>query len=307
LQNSNHKYVLFTAVYNEERRIKKVIQAVLAQTILPERWIIVSDGSTDKTDEIVKNYAAQNKIILFARQEKRAEDHDKLEKVTIAQARAMALAREMVKDIGYEYFGNLDADITFGDDYYEQVIKRMLQDPKIGIGGGGAYSVGYDGRIWDSGFIQPDFVGGPVQFFRRKCLEEIDGYAFYGHSDCVAVIKARMKGWKVQCFSEIKALHHEQPGNSIREKVPICFRLGYMDHLMGGLLLFEIARCALRMFKNPYFVAGVAMLGGFLWARLRREPVRIPPDVAEFLRTDQKRKMLERIPLLRSFVSVSSN
>lgn len=295
----NRRYVLFTAVYNEERRIEKVMHAVLAQTIPPERWVIVSDGSTDTTDEIVKRYAANHAFIRYARQEKRAEDRDKIEKVTIAQARAMALARGMVSDIDYEFFGNLDADITFDKDYYEQVINRMIADPKIGVGGGGAYSVGLDGKVWDSGFIRSDFVGGPVQFFRRQCLEDIDGYAFYGHSDCVAVMKARMKGWKVQCFPEIKAFHHDQPDNSVRDKVPICFRMGYMDHLMGGLLSFEAARCFLRIFSKPYLLAGAAMFGGFLWARIKREHVRLPDEVAAFLRADQKQKLTERIPFLR--------
>lgn len=299
LEHNKSKYVLVTAVYNEERRIEKVINAVLAQTFLPERWVIVSDGSTDTTDEIVKRYAAKHAFIRYARQEKRDEDRDKIEKVTIAQARAMALARELVKGVDYAFFGNLDADVTFEKDYYEKVIERMLADPSIGIGGGGAYSVGMDGKRWDSGFIQPDFVGGPVQFFRRACLDEIDGYAGYGHADCVAVMKARMKGWKVRCFPDIVALHHEQPGNSAREKIPICFRMGYLDHLMGGLLSFEAARCFLRMFSRPYLLAGAAMFGGFLWARIKREPVRLPDEVAAFLRADQKQKLTKRIPFLR--------
>ena len=297
------RYVLFTAAYNEERRIEKVIHAVIAQTLLPDRWIIVSDGSTDSTDEIVKRYAAQYKFIHFERQEKRAEDRDKVDKTSIAKSRAIMIAIEMAKDIEYKFFGNLDADVTFDKDYYERVIERMLADPAIGIGGGGAYSVGHDGRIRDTGFIIPDFVGGPVQFFRRECLDEIGGYAPYGHDDVIAVMKARMKGWKVRCFPEITALHHEQPGNSIREKVPICFRMGYIDHLMGGLMSFEAARSVLRMFKKPYLLAGGAMLGGFIWARVSRVPVCPLDEVVTFLRSDQKRKLIGHIPFLRRFSS----
>src|SRR4030042_2374893 len=111
-------------------------------------------------------------------------------------------------------------------------MEKALSDEKLGITGGGGYSVLENGKIIPGGFIQPDFVGGPLQFFRQKCLDDIDGYFPYGHADVVAVFMARMKDWKVRCFPEIKAYHHGQPENKVRVKVPINFRLGQMDYIM---------------------------------------------------------------------------
>ena len=141
----------------------------------------------------------------------------------------MAITRETLTDKKYDFIGNLDADMTFGPDYFKRVLDNALADPQFGIAGGGAYSVRRDGLPVENGFIQPDFVGGPLQFFRKQCLDDIGGYQPYDYADVIAVYSAKMKGWEARCFPEIRASHHGQPGNTIREKVPICFGIG------GGL------------------------------------------------------------------------
>jgi biofilm PGA synthesis N-glycosyltransferase PgaC len=290
-------YVLVTVAYNEESRIELVMRSVLEQSLRPKLWFIVSDGSNDRTDEIIREYAGKHGFIRYLRQEKRSSDTDRLEKVTIAQSRAMALALELSHDIEYGYFGNLDADITLDADYYEKVLEKFSNDPALGMAGGGVYNVNQDDLPSGTGFINPQFVGGPVQLFRRKCIEDIGGYAPYGHSDCIAVAKTKMKGWRVRCFPEIHAYHHEVPDNSARAKIPVCFRMGQMDYIMGGLPVFEIARCAARMLKRPFLVAGMAMFAGYIWAFIRGEEIRIPLEVLEFMQTEQKQKLLSKISL----------
>jgi len=296
-KRQRNSYVLVTAAYNEEKQIDQTILSVVRQTVLPLRWIIVSDGSTDRTDLIIQHYAAQYPFIVYKRLEKTRGGPNKYENTSLAQARAMDLARASLTDLDYDFLGNLDADVTFGPDYYEKILSHLYEDPKLGIAGGGAYSVLKDGRLGAGGFIQPDFVGGPIQFFRRQCLEDIGGYATYGHSDSVAVFSARMKGWKVRCFPEIHAYHHGMPGNSIREKVPICFRMGQMDYIMGALALFMVGRCAARMFYKPYVLAGLSMFAGYSWAAIKKKKSRLPQDLRRFLRADQKRKIKESFRL----------
>jgi cellulose synthase/poly-beta-1,6-N-acetylglucosamine synthase-like glycosyltransferase len=300
MEEMDRSYILVTVAYNEENRIEPVIKSVLAQSLRPRLWFIVSDGSTDRTDTIIREYAAEYEFIRYLRQEKRAIDAGRLEKVTIAQARAMALALEASSDIEYSYFGNLDADITLEADYYEKVIFEFSKDPGLGLAGGGVYNMNPDGSPSGGGFNRPYFVGGPVQLFRRKCIEDIGGYAPYGHSDCIADAKSRMKGWKVQCFPEIHAFHHEVPDNSIRAKVPVCFRMGQMDYIMGGLFIFQVARCTARMFKRPFLVAGMAMFAGFIWAYIKREEIRIPKDVIAFMQAEQKGKLLSKVLFRRT-------
>lgn len=284
-------YVLVSAVYNEAHRIDAILSSIAQQTRLPVRWVIVSDGSTDETDTKVRKFAEQYPFVQYARQEKRAEDQAKWEKVTIAQSRAMRLARELCSGIPYAYLGNLDVDVKLPADYYEKVIARMEEEPGIGIGGGAAVSIGMDGRRLPGGFVRPYYVGGPIQLFRRACLEAIDGYALYGHADAVACAKAQMKGWAVRCFTDIEVLHLEQPDNTVAEKVPTCFRMGRSDYAMGGHAGFEMLRCTARMVRRPYLVAGMAMMAGYLWAWIGRQPQIPDEELKRFMRAEQWAKL----------------
>ncbi|MCJ7644910.1 MAG: glycosyltransferase [Candidatus Aminicenantes bacterium] len=291
----NRSYVLVTVAYNEEDTLGAVIDAVTSQTHLPLCWILVSDGSTDRTDALMEAAAVRWSFVRFIRLERDPENARRLDKVTRAQARAMGVARELMKNLDYAFFGNLDADITFGPTYFETVIERCLKDPAIGIAGGGAYNVIKDGTVSSRGFVKPDFVGGPVQLFRRRCLDEIGGYAPYGHSDCVAVAKAKMKGWTVRCFPDLRAYHHGMPADTLREKVPVCFRMGQFDYIMGGQLSFELARAAARVFKRPYMIAGLALLTGYIRAWARGEPIEVPRDELAFMREEQRMKLRSRL------------
>jgi glycosyltransferase involved in cell wall biosynthesis len=287
----NSKYILVSVAYNEQELIHHVILSVINQTVLPMKWLIVSDGSTDNTDQIIQKYSKQYDFIEYARQEKVKEYAGRLEKVTIAQSRAMKLAMEKYKTLEYDFLGNLDADVTLEPEYYEKVLKKFEEDSELGLAGGGAYNVSFDGVVHQDGFIKPDFVGGPIQMFRRKCIEQFGGYPPYGHSDCVAVMSLKMRGWKVRCFPEIKAFHHDMPGNSIQEKVPICFRMGQMDYIMGGLFIFELGRSIIRMLRKPYLFAGGAMLAGFCWAAIVKKPLQIPSEISDYLQIEQRIKM----------------
>jgi biofilm PGA synthesis N-glycosyltransferase PgaC len=298
IQKKQHNsYVLITAAYNEEKQIEQTIKSVLQQKILPKRWIIISDGSTDKTDSIIKNYASRYPFIIYDRQEKIQSSNSIIDQTSYAKARVMNRAIHHLKNINYDFIGNLDADITFGPEYYESIIEKMNANTRLGIAGGGAYNILKDGTLSRGGFIQPDFVGGPVQFLRIGCFKDIDRYPSYGHDDVLTTCIARMKGWEVRCFPEIRAYHHGMPGNSIREKVPICFRMGQMDYIMGALYLFMIGRCLIRMFQKPYVLAGLSMFAGFCWAAIKKKKSRIPEDLKRFLRTDQKRKIKESFRL----------
>ncbi len=288
-------YVLVSAVFNERHRIESIVADVAAQTLLPRRWVIVSDGSTDGTDDLIKGLSHRHTFIVYARQEKRPEDQKRREKVTIAQARAMRAARELCKDIKYAYLGNLDVDVRLPREYYATIIDRMERDPRIGIGGGAAVSIGMNGQRLPGGFVKPYYVGGPIQLFRRQCLEDIDGYAEFGHADAVADAKARMQGWAVQCFTDIEVMHLEQPGYSAREKIPACFGMGQGDYIMGGDPCLQVLRCLARCFKPPYLVAGTAMLAGYLWAWVKRYPVGPDPQLRRFMRAGQWEKLRRRL------------
>src|SRR5213593_4533112 len=104
--------MLITTERNEATRIGLNIKSVLAQTVRPAKWVIVSDGSTDGTDEVVKTYAAQHDWIELVRQPERTERH------FAGKADALNAGYGRVKDLEYEVIGNLDADVSFEEDYF---------------------------------------------------------------------------------------------------------------------------------------------------------------------------------------------
>ena len=201
------KYVLISPARNEEKYIAKTMESVINQTVLPIKWVIVSDGSTDSTDQIVSWYATSHEYIQLLRVSNR-EKRDFSSKVNAFKAGVRQL-----NGLEYDFIGNLDADVSFEPDYFERVLEKFAENEKLGIGGGKVLELqngDYKERTGDRPFV----VAGAVALFRRRCYEEVGGFIplKVGGEDSVAQISARMKGWEVKPFSELKVLHHRATG-----------------------------------------------------------------------------------------------
>ena len=284
--------LLITSAYNEVQRIEPLVETVSAQTQLPARWILVSDGSSDGTDDLARAAADARPWMTFLRidRDRTAVAGARVAPGKVAAIRA-ALAEAERIGLAYEHVAILDADVRLPEDYYERVLALFASDEQIGIAGGGAYNVYVDGEETDTGFVRPGFVGGPVQMFRRACYEAIGGYVPHGHEDVLAVAMAKMHGWRVVCDPSIRALHLDQERPRAGGKVKTLYRMGQSDYVMHGSLWFETVRAVRRMFSPPYLLAGIAQWVGFCVAALRRVPrVPIEPDLKRYLRQEERAK-----------------
>ena len=182
------KYVLITPARNEAAFLEETIEAVVNQTQLPMKWVIVSDGSTDGTDEIVKRYAARHNWIELVRMPERRERH------FAGKAGAIQAGRAKVADLDYDVIANLDADITVDEEYFEFLLNKFAENPRLGVAGT-PFREGT--RQYDYRFTSAEHVSGACQLFRKECYEEIGGYAIleYGGEDWHAQTSARMMGW----------------------------------------------------------------------------------------------------------------
>src|SRR5581483_10842111 len=221
---SSANYILMTAAYNEEAYIGKTIERVLAQTMLPRKWIIVNDGSTDRTDEIVAGYAAKHSWIHLLSATKKP-GHSFGAKV---QALRLALGQITLDD--YAFVGNVDADLAVDPSYFETLLGRFAAEPKLGITSGFVYEhhgQGFRSR-W---FNDPRNAPHAAQLVRRECFKAIGGYAVlkYGGEDWFAQIQARMKGWEVESLPELKIYHFRHTGGG-SSTLRNSFRLGRMDY-----------------------------------------------------------------------------
>ena len=197
-QKNGRAYVLATAAYNEEANIEKTIQSMLAQIELPQRWVIVSDGSIDRTDEIVQRYAAQHDFIRFLRIT-RPPGRSFRTKIMALQA-----GIELLADIPFQYIGNLDADISIGPTYFADLIAKFEANPRLGIAGGFVHE-GKDGEFQTRSSNRVYSVAHAAQLVRRECYEAFGGYAVleYGGEDWHAQTSARMLGWSAEAFPEL--------------------------------------------------------------------------------------------------------
>lgn len=211
MQTSDLKYVLVTPARNEEAYLEGTIQAVIAQSVIPERWIIVSDGSTDRTDEIASAYARKHLWIQLLRM----PDHR--DRQFAAKANCFNAGHLRLKGAAYDIIGNLDADITFEPGYFEFLLAKFATNLKLGVAGTPFVEKSDETHehTYAHQFAQIEHVSGACQLFRKECFEQVGGYIPIkgGAIDWIAVTTARMKGWETRTFLEKTCLHHRKLGS----------------------------------------------------------------------------------------------
>jgi len=292
-RGSGLNYVLITPARNEALFIKRTIDSVLAQTVRPLKWIIVSDGSTDGTDEIVARYTANCHWVELIRLPERRERH------FAGKVHAFNAGYTKIADLDYDVIGNLDADITFDEKYFEFLLQKFAENPKLGVAGTPFREESYQ---YDYRFTSIEHVSGACQLFRHACFQEVGGYVpiKIGGIDLTAVLTARMKGWQTRSFPEKACIHHRQMGTAKQSALMVAFRGGKGDYMLGSHPLWEFCRCIYQMFRRPLLFGGLFRLVGFTIAMVRRAERLIPLDLVRFRRTEQMRRLRSFSPSLKS-------
>jgi hypothetical protein len=276
-------YALVTAAYNEGSLIESTIKSIVAQDHRPAKWVIVSDGSTDDTDAIVSHYQAEYDFIQLHRL---TEDHPRN---FAAQAIAINAGFARLNWMGCEFIGNLDADITMEPSYFARLLEKFRDDAKLGVAGGFLYEKGSDGVFRCRPKTSVTSVAHAVQLFRRACFQDI-GAAYlplpFGGPDTYAETSARMKGWRVRSFQDLKASHHRLTG-SAGGLLRGCVRQGRMDYSLGTLPLFELFRVLGKADCAPIVIGALARLAGFVHSYCSGARPSVPEDFIAFSRKEQ--------------------
>jgi len=293
-------YVLITPARNEEAFLEKTIESMIHQTFPPVKWVIVDDASTDKTPEIISRYLAQHPWMEMVQMPPRRD------RSFAAKVHSFNAGYQRVKDLQYEVIGNLDADITFDEDFFAFLVGRFAEDPALGVAGTIFREEGYSSET-DS-FEGQNHVSGQCQLFRRRCFEEIGGYIPHraGGIDWMAVTTARMKGWKTKSFREKSFLHHRHLGTAERGILAAMVSYGRKDYYLGGHPVWELFRVAYRIAKRPYIFAGLALGLGYCSAFLRRTPRPVSRELMAFHRHEQMFKLKTILKSLVKFRRVDN-
>lgn len=289
--NTPLRYVLITAAFNEEAVIEHTLRSVVSQTLLPLRWIVVSDGSTDGTDEIVASYAAQHSFIRLLRKT------DKHHHNFAAQVRAINAGVEQLKDLHYDFIGNLDADIGLSSEYFESLFAAFRQDPGLGLGGGYICDRQDDGSFLSRPHNSLRSVAHAVQMFRRPCFESVRAYQAlpYGGPDTHAEVSARMNGWTVRSFPELRVLHY-RPTGTADTALRNAYRRGLMDYSLGYDPLYELAKLASRTSLRPAaLMQTCTTLAGYVYSGVSRRKRPVSKEFVTFLRKEQRVRLRQMI------------
>lgn len=275
------KYVLITPARNEAQFIRMTLESVAAQTVKPLKWAVVSDGSTDGTDELVREYAVRYPWIELVRMPERSERH------FAGKVHAFNAGYGRIRGLDYEVIGSLDGDISFDENYFSFLLQKLGDDRTLGLVGT-PFKEGSN-PIYDYRFVNIEHVSGACQLFRRKCFEDIGGYVPVkgGCIDHIAVLSARMKGWKTRTFPEKVCLHHRTMGTAQSSVLMARLRNGAKDYAIGNHPVWELFRTGYQMTKKPLLVGGLMLGAGYLWSLVRRLDRPVSSELVAFQRREQ--------------------
>ncbi|HEX6810699.1 MAG TPA: glycosyltransferase family A protein [Planctomycetota bacterium] len=284
----SHRYLLVSPCRNEAAHCHRTLQTVVGQSIKPALWVIVDDGSSDTTPQILAEYAQSHRFIRVLRAPDRGT-----RSVGPGVIEAFNAGYATVDATQFDFVCKLDMDLALPPTYFEQLMRRMALEPRIGTCSGKPYFLTSGGALVSEA-IGDEMSAGMTKFYRRECFEEIGGFVQGVMWDGIDCHRCRMRGW-IACSwddPELRFLHLRPMGSSHRGMWTGRKRHGQGQWFMGTGLLYMLVSAAYRMSRRPRVVGGLGMLVGYLSAMLKRLPRYPDPEFRDFLRSHQWRCLL---------------
>jgi glycosyltransferase involved in cell wall biosynthesis len=284
-------YIIITPAYNEEKYIGETIESVIAQSVKPIRWVIVDDGSTDQTADIIKSYTSRFPWIQYVLRVRNAD-----QSYYASNVYAIQKGMSLLDELSFDYIAILDADISLPSDYYENLSEIFVSDARLGVAAGNLVDKIANKLV--KHLYDRRSCTKAVVVFRRECFEQIGGFVplKYGGEDTCACFSARMLGWKVWSFRELMIIHNKPLGTGPSKKVlSIRFRQGLCDWALAAPLSFAILKSIRRCIKEPPFImGGLARIIGYLYGCCSGEERQISSELAQYIRNEQRSRVLHR-------------
>lgn len=280
------RYVIVTPVRDEENYLPRTIESVVGQEVRPADWVIVDDGSSDRTGEIIAQASQQHSWIRGVRRPDRG-----FRRPGAGIIEAFYCGYDALTCRDWEYMAKLDGDLSFAPSYFATALAKFDEDRQLGIGGGVLYHSENDVRVLER---TPAFhVRGGAKIYRRACWEEIGGLWVGLGSDTLDEVKANMLGWTTMSFSDLHITHHRFTGATFG-RWGGAVKDGKCDYVCGYHPLFMLAKCIRRMATRPYLIGGLATMYGFLTALWSRMPQVNDAALIRYLRREQMARITGR-------------
>jgi biofilm PGA synthesis N-glycosyltransferase PgaC len=282
----NTKYVVITPVRDEEVFIRATIESMIHQTVLPQEWIIVDDGSKDNTATILEDYASRYPWIRAVHRKDRG-----FRKSGGGVVDAFNDGYRALNHRDWEFMAKFDGDLTFEPDYFEKCFAEFQQDPKLGVGGGViCYVIDGIKQMEEA----PSFhVRGATKIYRRACWEGIGGFWPAPGWDTMDEVKANSLGWSTRSFRDLHLVHHRPTGTTDGLWGGLV-KYGRANYICGYHPLFMIGKCVRRLGQKPPVLGSFALMYGYLTGYLKRIPQVDDPVAIAYLRRQQLNRLRGR-------------
>ena len=260
MTKTGRRYVIISPVRDEEKYLPRTIQSMVNQTVRATEYLFVDDGSTDRTPEIIEEAVKKDPWIHYIRRPDRGE-----RKVGPGVIEAFYDGYNAIRTAEYDYIGKMDGDLSFGPRYFETIFEKFEQDPYLGAASGKLYLDLGDGKLIEERHADEMVVGG-MQFYRRKCFEDVDGFVRQVMWDGIVYHRSRMAGWRTWSFRDPELMVHDHRlmGSSYKSVYHGRIRWGWGQYFMGTHPLYILAVGLYRMLERPFILGGILIVLGYL-------------------------------------------
>ena len=127
----SRSYLLVSPCRDEAQYLRRTLDSVAGQSVLPALWVVVDDGSTDETPAILEEYARRLSYLRIVRRTDRGR-----RQVGSGVIEAFYAGLETVRLEDFDYLCKLDMDLDLPVRYFELLMQRMESDPRVGTTSG---------------------------------------------------------------------------------------------------------------------------------------------------------------------------
>ncbi|WP_017326082.1 glycosyltransferase family 2 protein [Synechococcus sp. PCC 7336] len=261
------KIAIISPVRNEAEFIAGTLQSVVNQTVRPMEWLIVDDGSTDATAEIVRAFADEHDWIRLVSKPDRGG-----RSVGPGVVETFYFGYEHLQSKDYDFICKLDGDVEFGPHYFATLLELFAADRYLGAASGKPFQQAGDRLVEERS--SDEMVAGMINFYRRDCFEAIGGFVREVHWDGIAFHRARMAGWRTCSLRhpELNFIHKRVMGSSHKHVLVGRLRWGRGQYFMGTHPLYIFAIGLYRLWEKPSVVGGLTIVAGYFGAMLKGMP-----------------------------------
>jgi biofilm PGA synthesis N-glycosyltransferase PgaC len=296
------KFVIITPTRNEDKYIHHTLESMIAQSLLPIKWIIVDDGSNDNTSKIIKSFMRKAPFIKYVYNPDRG-----YRKPGAGVVEAFYTGYKKIGEEDYDVVAKFDADLQFPPHTLKNIANAFEENPNLGITGAIRYERSGSNGQFRKVLVPAGFVGGPTKFYRKQCFNDIDGLIPRAGWDGVDTIKANMHGWETGELRELKILHLKPTGTSLGEGLKrACEKYGDVSYYMGGYFWYFILRMIGRSVHSRNPKVGYFMLVGYFTSLFNHEK-RESSEFRKFLKKIQRKNILYWFSILSKTKTIVNN